>query len=112
MCVVQADATIDPVNLDGETPLHFASRDADDSECARLLLDAGAAADSRDNDSATPLHEACACGRVETVRLGRATHRVLHHPHRAPPLGALRTPCTVCATGPPAARHGSRGQLD
>ena len=50
------------------SPLHYACF-SDNRACTRLLLDAGAATDSTDEDGSTPLHFACHVGRVECTRL-------------------------------------------
>jgi hypothetical protein len=65
---------------DGDTPLHDACRLGSLAR-VRLLLDAGARTDARDDDlGTTPLHIACDRGRVGCVRLlleaGAATQEV------------------------------------
>ena len=55
-------------NRYGNTALHLAS-DRGFADCARLLLEAGAAVDMKNNDGATALQCACITGHRDCVTL-------------------------------------------
>ncbi|KAL9003004.1 MAG: hypothetical protein Q9188_004104 [Gyalolechia gomerana] len=63
---------IDPVNIGGATPLHLSAVPSQKSKsrgkCARLLLQAGARTDIRDNCHKTALHWATEYGNVDVIK--------------------------------------------
>jgi ankyrin repeat protein len=70
--LIEYDADIDAMDMQGWTPLFWASegRHFKDDSVVRLLLERGADANVRaDKDGFTPLHEASRYGALEVVRL-------------------------------------------
>jgi ankyrin repeat protein len=71
------NADVDTRDVEGRTPLHFASHGyylggritaPSLSNVARLLLEHGADVNAQDNEGVTPLHVAALYGRIEVVR--------------------------------------------
>lgn len=62
------NVSVDAKGPDGDTALHLSSVYGHAS-CVQCLLEGGACADLRDDDSATPLHDAAAGGFLEVVEL-------------------------------------------
>jgi hypothetical protein len=69
--LIDYDADIDVRDVDGWTPLYWASggHHFKDGSVLRLLLGRGADVNARADNGFTPLHRASECGAVEVVRL-------------------------------------------
>jgi hypothetical protein len=69
--LIDYDADIDARDVDGWTPLYWASggHHFKDGSVLRLLLGRGADVNARADNGFTPLHRASECGAVEVVRL-------------------------------------------
>ena len=59
---------VNAVNTNGDNALHWAAR-ANDLDAATLLIEAGIRVNQYGDIGRTPLHEACACGHQDMVRL-------------------------------------------
>ena len=59
---------VNAVNVDGDNALHWAAR-SNDLEAAKLLIEAGINVNQYGDLGRTPLHDACAWGHHEMIRL-------------------------------------------
>lgn len=64
----ELSVSVDTPNCDGDTALHLTALYGH-TGCARILLDAGARADIRDENEGVPLHDAAAGGYLDLVEL-------------------------------------------
>ena len=66
--LLQKNATVDILDLQGSTPLHYCAK-FNRAAIARLLLDKSAIMEAKDPNGATPLHWACQAGSLDTFKV-------------------------------------------